>query len=149
MKKLILLLGIIGLSSYAHAIERMPSFRVWRSSALQGGNYNNVQFSSESVIFHMITGSPTVNNAGNSYFIVAKTTADTFGGVFVSTKLILPLDASLGASVGLDTAIDILSSSHTWINKQGTAQIFILWDYLNAPPNYTTGGDSQSKDWNP
>lgn len=139
---------IFGLASASYAMQREPQFRIWRSSALQGGNYSNVLFSSETVIFHMIIGSPTFNTGGNSYFVLLHGTGNVVTSD-VSTRAFVPLESTQFGGAGLNVPFDVLVASRAYYSKQGAATINILWDFLNAPPNYTTGGDAQTSGRNP
>lgn len=147
LRKLIIPLLFV-VSGNCYAMQREPQFRIWRSSAIQGGNYNNVFFSSETIIFHMVIGSPTVNNAGNSYFALYHGTGDIVTSD-ISTRAFIPLDSSQVGWPGLNVPFDVLVASRAYYSKQGAATINILWDFLNTPPNYTTGGDAQTSGRNP
>ena len=48
--------------------EMRAQFRTWKSSEIQCGDYTNVLISSTPIIFHMVTGSGTVNVGGTSQF---------------------------------------------------------------------------------
>ena len=134
MKKL-LLLGILFLGASLHAAEMRPQFRVWKSSQLGVGNIDLVMLTSATIIFHMVVGSATVNNGGNSYFVMLQTTGDVIRSD-VSTRAFVPLDLSPTNISGIGVPFDVIVTSHAFISKQGGANVGYLWDWEGARPEY-------------
>lgn len=115
--------------------ELRPQFHIWKSSALQGGTYTNVLISSSPIIFHMISGSGTVNNGGDSAFTLFTST----GAVFqtdAATRAFVPLDSSSGYQNKLGVTFDVLCTTNSFFNKTGGALIQYYWDYLDNGVKY-------------
>jgi len=60
-KKLLAGILFLGLSSFAHAEELRPQFRVWKSSFLGINPIAETQIATSPIIFHMVYGSATMN----------------------------------------------------------------------------------------
>lgn len=139
MKKLLLVLGIILSVTSLKAADYRVEFHIWKSSTLQGGNYLNTMLSSAPVIFHMVVGSPTFNNGGNSYFAMHESSGDVFT-TDSSTVAYIPLDTTAGSTPGFGIPYDVRIDSHCYYTKQGNSAITILWDWI-VKPSYRTPND--------
>ena len=131
MKKL-LVVGLMLVAQASFAGELRPQFRLWKSSDLGVGEFSNTQISSASIIFHMVVGSPTVNNGGDSYFVVHQSTHSQFASDS-STKAFIPLNSGID---GIGEEWNIAVSSHAFFSKRGGARVGYLWDWLGSPPQF-------------
>jgi hypothetical protein len=138
MKKIFLTLGILFAVSYVKAADYRGEFHIWKSSVLQTGTYTNTMLSSAPIMFHMITGSPTVNQ-GSGYFALHQSSGDVFTSDS-STKIFVGLDTTLGNGSGFDVPFDVMVSSHAYYTKTGGSSIMMLWDWI-VKPSYTTAND--------
>lgn len=133
MKRVWLALAMLAFCGTGHAEQLREQFRVWKSSALQGGNYNPTLLSTSPIIFHTVIGSPTVNQGDNSYFVLLRSTRNPVT-TNVSTKAFINLNTAFGGPTGIGNLCDVFSDSNTFYSKQGGAIINIEWDYYSKPP---------------
>jgi hypothetical protein len=131
MKKLFLIL-FVGMAQFCHAAEIRPQFRTWKSSDLGIGEFSHTLISSSTIIFHMVTGSPTVNIGGDSYFVVNQSTRTAFS-TDSSTKVFCPLDAATN-KIGIEWNVTV--SSQAFFSKRGGARAGYLWDWLQEIPDF-------------
>lgn len=153
MKKLFALFLILGVGKlYAEDVQYKGT--VWRSSQIAPSKvevYNNVLLSSSPIVFHVLNGSGTVNNGGNNYFALFWSTANPPASD-MSTKAIISLDQSAGATSGLGYPWDvpILSTGqatpvYTFYSKQGTGgPLYIEYGTYKYTPS---AGSVQDKFW--
>ena len=127
--KRILLLFLFFLIQAVGAAELGPQFRLWKSSDLGLGEFTNLLVSSSTIIFHMVTGSATVGNSGDSYLVLNQSTGTQFTSDS-STKAFVPLDSTTSR---IGDEWDVMVTSHAFINKRGGARIGYLWDYIQIP----------------
>ena len=134
MKKLSLFIGLMFVCSISDAFNinhiLFPQYRVWKSSALETGNYSGVQIATFPIIFHMVVGSGTLNSDSGS-FTLLQSTGMTSMSSDASTKCIIPLDVNVNGSQ-LGDAMDILVTTHSYFNKSGASRVQYLWDYLDG-----------------
>lgn len=128
MKKMLLLAGLIfGICGTLRAEELRPQFRIWKSSFLGASTYGIQRISTAPIIFHMLTGSGTVNvGAVSAFTIFRSTNAVVNYADGHSTKTVLPLNQGAG---GIGPHFDLFSDSHTWMLKTGGAVIGYEWDF--------------------
>lgn len=131
MKMVVMFLTAVLFSGFAHAgQDRYGSMRpaVWRSSYTESADAFQV-ISTVPVVFHGVvidTPSP------NSFVAIYQSTMGTMlDGI--STR------AFADTSNSIPKIFDIVVTSHTAIQKGGTAKVNILYDYLIGPPAGITG----------
>ena len=88
------------------------------------------------IIFHLATGSGTLNGTG--YFSILQSSNEFLGsGPDISTRAFYTTD---GVNNNLGTVYDVPVASHTFILKSGGGQIQYLWDWI-VTPTYKTPYD--------
>lgn len=79
----------------------------------------------------VVIGSPTVNQGGPSFIQFYGSTGPVFDTFVITLTPKISLDANQYFSPK-DTEWNIFSSSYTWYDKRGVAQIGILYDWVNS-----------------
>lgn len=134
MKKMLMVLGLMLFAGgFARAEELHPQMRIWKSSALQGGNYSNVLMSTSPIIFHMVVGSAAYNQGDNNYFVLLRSTRNPLT-TNASTKAFVLTNSAFGSPSMIGFPVDVFSDSNTFFSKQGGAVVNYLWDYYKSPP---------------
>lgn len=132
MKKVFIVLGLIFGCKVLHANvinHILPiQYHVWKSSALETGDYAGTQIATSPIIFHTVIGSGTVN-VSPSAFTLLQSTGMTSMSTDASTKAYIPLD-SAGSGIR-SSDYDILVTTHSYFNKVGPSRVQYLWDYLD------------------
>ncbi len=140
-KNLLVILTVLMFAGLIRSAELRPQFRIWKSSDLGTGEFSHTLLSSSTIIFHMVTGSPTVNFGGNSYFVVNQSTRAIFG-TDSSTKVFCPMDAATN-KIGVEW--NVVVTSQAFFSKQGGSYAGYLWDWFNTAPDFLLNGTVQSQ----
>src|SRR4029077_6210761 len=135
MKKLFFAgLSLFLIKGICFAVQREATFRVWKTTAIDGSNYQDVMLTSSSILVHSIViSSPTVNQGGNSFIAMyqssmANIQLNCTNCLETSTRIFNSLDQ--GSAINSQGGTyDLRFSTITYFNKQGGARVNILWDW--------------------
>lgn len=139
MKRIVLLFSFVLLPCLVHAgMGTQPDYdeKVWKSSFTGAGQLFNSEFASAPIVINQIKiSSPTVNVGGPNYVRVMVSTVSTYG-TWVSTLCGRVTNSAGNAGEdgrwNVESNIKQSTSTYSFLDKRGAAEVFILWDWLDS-----------------
>lgn len=135
MNKIKVVLGVIFIfmAVRLRAEELRPQFRAWKSSYIGTASYGNVILSTSPILFHLVFGSATVNQGGDNFFVLYRSTgnngAQNSFNQLSSTKAFIPLNQSAIEHDKIGYQYDVFSDSYTFWKKVGGANVGFEYDF--------------------
>lgn len=136
MKKALLITASFFIAAKVYGFQgegTLPTYPIkLQLSSITATPDTNVLLASGPINLNMVAiGSPTVNNAGASFIQFYGSTSPIFGSWVTSITPKISLDSSPGNPVK-DTTWNIFSSSYTFYDKKGSAEIGIIYDWISS-----------------